>query len=281
MSLADPARTGTRADRPPQRAFAATRWRLRAAAEYTAPFLVLVLVWQAVAGAALVPPNFLPPPGDVLRALGELAVDGRLARNTADSLVRLFWGVAAGGVSGILLGLVVGLHRPTALVLDPVFSFFNALSGIAWIPLALVWFGIGPQSVTFIMWNAVFFLVLYNTMLGVRAIPLVFVQAVRTLGGSRLRVVRDVVLPGALPNIAIGLRMGITFGWRALIGAEMIGATSGLGFMIFDAGTVHRTDIILAGMLVIGAIWLTTHHWLLAPFERWTIERWGLVRTVR
>jgi taurine transport system permease protein len=178
---------------------------------------------------------------------------------------------------GLVLGVVMGLNRGVAEFFEPLCSFLNAMSGIAWIPLALIWFGIGPKSVTFILWNSIFFLVLFNTMLGVKAVPRIFEHAVLTLGGSRWRVIRDVMLPGALPNIVLGLRMGISFGWRALIAAEMIGASSGLGFRIWDAASFHRSDIILGGIILIGLIWLCTDRLLLVPLERWTIERWGLV----
>jgi taurine transport system permease protein len=251
--------------------------RLQSAVTYLTPFVVLIAIWYAVAVSGRVPRNFLPSPLAVVQAFGELASDGRLARNIGDSAGRLVLGVVLSVVMGVSFGLLLGLHRGIAEFFEPLFSFMNALSGIAWVPLALVWFGIGPASVTFILWNSIFFLVLFNTMLGVKAVPRIFESAVLTLGGSRWRVVRDVMLPGAMPNIVLGLRMGIGFGWRALIAAEFIGASTGLGFMIFDASYFHRSDVILVGIIVIGLIWLITDRLLLVPLERWTIERWGLV----
>jgi NitT/TauT family transport system permease protein/taurine transport system permease protein len=219
----------------------------------------------------------LPSPLAGADALRELVLDGRLMRNILDSIGRLSLGIVVSVAMALSLGLIMGLNRGLAEFLEPLVSFLNALSGIAWIPLSIVWFGIGPKSVTFIIWNSIFFLVLFNTMLGVKAVPQIFEHAVLTMGGSRWRVIRDVLLPGALPNIVLGLRMGIGFGWRALIAAEMIGATSGLGFMIFEASQFYRSDVILAGIIVIGIIWLCTDHLVLVPLERWTIERWGLV----
>jgi taurine transport system permease protein len=251
--------------------------RLKSALAYLAPFLVLVLVWYLLASSGRFSRSFLPSPLLVAEALRELIADGRLARNIADSLGRLGLGIVVSVAMGMSLGLVMGLNRWVAEFFEPLCSFLNALSGIAWIPLALVWFGIGPKSVTFILWNSIFFLVLFNTMLGVKSVPRIFENAVLTLGGARWRVIRDVILPGALPNIVLGLRMGISFGWRALIAAEMIGATSGLGFMIWDASYFVRSDVILAGIIVIGLIWLCTDRLLLVPLEKWTIERWGMV----
>jgi NitT/TauT family transport system permease protein/taurine transport system permease protein len=244
---------------------------------YLLPFAVLLLVWYLLAASGRFPRNFLPSPLAVADALRELVLDGRLMRNILDSIGRLSLGIVVSVAMALSLGLIMGLNRGLAEFLEPLVSFLNALSGIAWIPLSIVWFGIGPKSVTFIIWNSIFFLVLFNTMLGVKAVPQIFEHAVLTMGGSRWRVIRDVLLPGALPNIVLGLRMGIGFGWRALIAAEMIGATSGLGFMIFEASQFYRSDVILAGIIVIGIIWLCTDHLVLVPLERWTIERWGLV----
>jgi taurine transport system permease protein len=251
--------------------------RLSAAAGYIFPFAVTVGAWQWLSSMGHLPANFLPSPLDVANAGIDLYRQGVLVRDIRDSLLRLAIGVVTGISTGIICGVALGMNRRVADVFEPLCSFFNSLSGIAWVPLALVWFGIGPKSVTFILWNSVFFLVLFNTLLGVRAVPRVFEHATLTLGATRWQIIRDVMLPGALPNIVLGVRLGISFGWRALIAAEMIGATTGLGFMIYNAGVYHRTDVIVAGIIIIGTIWLATHHFLLLPFERWTIERWGLV----
>jgi NitT/TauT family transport system permease protein/taurine transport system permease protein len=127
------------------------------------------------------------------------------------------------------------------------------------------------------MFNTVFFLVFFNTLVGVRTVPRIFVDAVRTLGGSRAHVILAVLIPGAMPSIVTGIRMSIGFGWRALIAAEMIATTTGLGFLIFNAQHFHQTDAILVGIITIGILWLITDRLVLQPFERWTIERWGLI----
>lgn len=247
---------------------------------FVLPFAVVIAVWLVVAESRIMPRMFLPSPIAVATALWELLLDGRLLTNVAHSLGRLLVGGVVSVGLGVGLGVLLGLNRGLAQFLEPPISFLNALSGIAWIPLAILWFGIGPVAVTFILWNSIFFLVLFNTLLGVRSVPLIYQNAILTLGAGRRRVITDVLLPGALPNIALGLRMGLGFGWRALIAAEMIGTTTGLGFMIFDASYFLRSDVILAGILVIGVIWLITDQLLLAPLERRTIERWGLVSRV-
>ncbi|MGH7326448.1 MAG: ABC transporter permease [Candidatus Rokuibacteriota bacterium] len=252
---------------------------MRAAVRGAAPFAVLLAGWALVTGTGMVPAIFLPPPGDVLRTSWELARDGSLWVNVAASLGRVLLGVVVSAPLAVALGVLVGLSRRLAAVLEPIASFFNALSGIAWLPLAVTWFGLGWTSVTFIMSNTIFFLVFFNTLIGVRTVPRIFEHAVRTLGGSRRHLILHVLIPGALPSIVTGLRMAIGFGWRALIAAEMIATSTGLGFLIYNAANFHQTDTILVGIVTIGLLWLATDRLILQPLERRTVERWGLVST--
>jgi len=241
------------------------------------PFVVLIGAW--LVGWELTRPNLatLPSLPTVLRTLGSLAASGELWRNIVASLGRLGLAVVVGVVSGVGLGFAAGLNRTVGRMIEPLATFFMAISGIVWLPLAIVWFGIGTRTVVFIIWNSIFFIVFANTVLGVRSVPLVLDEAVRTLGGGRRHVVAQVVFPGALPHVVSGLRAGIGFAWRALIAAEIIGATAGLGAMIFRASEVIRSDVILAGNLTIGVIGLAIDLLVLVPLERRTVQRWGLV----
>ena len=244
-----------------------------------APFAALVVAWALITRTGLVAPLFLPPPGDVVRTAVELARDGSLWINIGASLGRVLLGIVVSVPLAVALGVLVALNRRLAPVVEPIVSFFNALSGIAWLPLAITWFGLGWTSVTFIMCNTIFFLVFFNTLVGVRAVPRLFEDAVRTMGGSRRHVILQVLIPGALPSIVTGLRMAISFGWRALIAAEMIATSTGLGFLIYNAANFHQSDTILVGIITIGLLWLATDRLVLQPLERRTIERWGLVST--
>jgi taurine transport system permease protein len=241
------------------------------------PFAGLVLVWIGVSVVVEPRAAVLPRPGRVLDTLVDLAGDGSLRRHVLASLERLLLGVVVGTVTGVVAGVLAGLNRRVADFFNPLVQFFSALSGIVWIPLAIAWLGIGQTMAVFIIWNAVFFLVFSNTLLGVQLVPVVLENGVRTLGASRLRTVWQVTLPGALPNVIAGVRSGIGFGWRALIAAEIVGATTGLGQMIYAAANYHRSDIIVAGSLVIGLIGVAMDRWILAPLERRTVERWGMV----
>jgi NitT/TauT family transport system permease protein/taurine transport system permease protein len=168
------------------------------------------------------------------------------------------------------------MNRLVSSVLEPVGIFANSISGIAWVPLAIVWFGVGSLTTLFIMLNTVFWLMFFNAMLGTRGIAKVYEQSVLTMGGNRWNIVIQVYLPGAMPSIITGMRMSLGFGWRALIAAEMIGGDSGLGFMIFTAAEEFNVEQVFLGVIVISIIYLVTDHYLLGPLEKWTTHRWGL-----
>ncbi|HWT82615.1 MAG TPA: ABC transporter permease [Candidatus Methylomirabilis sp.] len=243
------------------------------------PFAFILFAWALVTHARLVPPIFLPSPGEVVRTASEMLWDGSLWVHIGASLGRVGVALVVSVPVAVALGILVGLQRWLAPVVEPVAGFFNALSGIAWLPLAVTWFGLGWVSVTFILFNTIFFLVFFNTLVGVRTVPRIFEHAVRTMGGSRRHVIFQVLIPGAMPNIVTGIRMSIGFGWRAVIAAEMIATSTGLGFMIYNASNFHQSDTILVGIITIGILWLITDRLALQPLERWTVERWGLVST--
>jgi taurine transport system permease protein len=241
------------------------------------PFAGLLIAW--ILGWQLTRPSLatLPSAGRVLDTLVELAASGELWQNVTASMGR--WGLALviAALTGTVLGVLAGLNRRLGMFFEPLAVFFTAMSGIVWLPLAIVWFGIGTTMVVFIIWNSMFFIMFANTLLGVRSVPTILEDAVRTLGASRVHIIRSVILPGALAHVMSGLRAGLGFGWRALIAAEVIGASAGLGAMIFHATEFLRSDVIVAGNLVIGTIGLVIDMLVLAPLERRTIERWGLV----
>lgn len=250
----------------------AESWRRRVAP--LVPFLLLAGVWTSIWVIFHPPTGVLPSP---MRVLEVPFTEPDYMTNVMASLFRLVLGFGVAALTGVVVGLVAGLSRWVADFLGPLITFMSALSGIVWIPLAIAWFGIGTAMVVFVIWNAAFFLVFGNTMLGVRLVPGVLEQGLSTLGASRRQIIIQVVIPGSMPYIMSGLRSGLGFGWRALIAAELVGASSGLGQWIFVAQEYARTDIIVAGALTIGLIGMIMDRGLLAPLERRTIERWGLV----
>jgi taurine transport system permease protein len=248
-------------------------WRLLPAL----PFALILSAWLVYWHIVRPPPSTLPSVADVIGVVTKLTADGQLGAHIAASLWRLLLGASFGILTGIVGGFIAGLYRGVGEFLNPLIVFFNAISGIVWLPLMIGWLGIGTALAVFLIWNTVFFIVFQNTVLGVQLVPQVYEQSVQALGGGRWETIRSVTLPGALPYILTGIRSGLGFGWRALIAAELVGAPNGIGQMIFAAAEFHRSDIIIAGCLIIGLIAIMMDRWLLAPIEHRTIQRWGLV----
>ncbi|TKT74765.1 ABC transporter permease [Aquamicrobium sp. LC103] len=241
------------------------------------PFVPLVLAWTVVVRLELFPPVFLPGPGDVARKAWELLYKGILTDYLADSLGRLAVGAAVGMAIAIPLGVFVGLNRKAYEFSWPILLFFQAIGDIAWLPILLVWFGFGLTTMTFVIVYTVLFPVVLNTVLGIRSAKPDLHRAAQSLGASRSRILFEVTLPGALPNIITGLRNGLGYGWRALIAAEIIVGTSGIGFLMFDARRAGSVEEIVVGMILLGVLWYIVDSWVLAPIERATGQRWGLV----
>ena len=242
-----------------------------------APFVPLLLAWWIVTELQIFPRVFLPGPMEVVRSFGSLVYTGVLPEYLQDSMVRLavgaFWGIAL----GIPLGILVGLSSRAHTALWPLLLFFQAIGDIAWLPILVIWFGYGLTTMTVIIVYTVIFPVVLNTVLGVRSIPINMHRAALSLGASRIRMLWEVILPGALPNIMTGLRNGLGYGWRALIATEIIVGTSGIGFLMFDARRAGSVVEILLGMIILGILWYIVDGWILAPIERATGQRWGLV----
>ncbi|RPH46292.1 MAG: ABC transporter permease [Burkholderiales bacterium] len=241
------------------------------------PFVPLLAAWWLTAALEVFPKAFFPGPADVVRTFVDLIHKGILPEYLADSVGRLAAGAAVGIALAIPLGVLIGTSRRAHTALWPVLLFFQAVGDIAWLPILLVWFGFGLTTMTFVIVYTVLFPVVLNTVLGIRSVPTDLTRAARSLGASPARVVWEVLLPGALPNIMTGLRNGLGYGWRALIAAEIIVGTSGIGFLMFDARRAGSVVEIMLGMVVLGVLWYAVDAWVLAPIERATGQRWGMV----
>ncbi len=251
--------------------------RFTAALIFVAPLAVLVVLWAVLVPALGVRPQIFPGVLAVGRAGIDGILDGSLLRHVAASVSRVAIGTVLAVLVAVPLGILMGVSRGVSAFLTPLMRFFSVLAGIAWIPIATLWFGYGFGAIVFVIFNAVFFVVAYNTLLGVSTIPMPLRHAAASLGAGRGAMLTDVLLPGALPNIVTGIRTGLGFAWRGLIAAEMIATDVGLGYMLFVARDFYQTEVIVLGMIVIGTIWLLIDRLILVPLERATIERWGLV----
>lgn len=243
-------------------------------------FLVGSVILWALISAFLIerPDRYLPSPLSVVLSSADMLYKGSLLSFYSDTLTRLLFGGVVGILIGIPVGLALGLNRTVADMFYPLFNFFQSVSGIAIFPIIVIWFGNSDTTVLIVILYTSFFPITFNVLSGVRAVPVRYIQAARTLGASRMQVVRDVLLPGAMPSIAVGTRLSVGFAWRAVIAGEMLAGRPGLGNMIFSGQELDNSAQIILGMVMIGITWIVLDHYLLRPLEADTIERWGLVQ---
>ncbi len=243
-----------------------------------APFAVLVLVWEGSALLLRLSEYLYPRPALVFRTFGVLIQKGILPSYVEASMGRWLLGVAAGVALSIPVAVALALSRRLYSTFFPIINFFTAIVELAWIPLFVLWFGYGSTVIVLSIAYVAFFPVVTNVVSGIGQIPKVMNQAARTLGATRRQLIGHVLLPGALPSMIAGLRIGAGYGFRSLIGAEIIAAHSGLGYMIFQSRENQLTQRTIAGMIVIGLLWVCIDRFYLRPLERATIQRWGMVR---
>jgi ABC-type nitrate/sulfonate/bicarbonate transport system permease component len=220
----------------------------------------LILAWQFASTVWLprIDPHMavlMPAPTNIAKTAAAMIVSGELLYNLLASLRReatafLF------AATAIPLGMAMGWWRVVYDQVNPVMEILRPIPPLAWIPLSILWFGLGDEQNEFIIFLGMFFPILVNTVVGVKNIDPNLVRAARSLGAPERKVLWRVVLQGALPQIITGVRIGLGVGWMALVAAELVGANSGLGFLINDARSMLRTDTIAVGMLTIGIIGL-------------------------
>jgi NitT/TauT family transport system permease protein len=224
--------------------------------------LLFLIVWEVAALLANLPQLF-PTPVDVIKALYDLLIApgpaglpwaGELWGNTIISLWRVLVGFALAAVSGILLGVAIGWWRTARDLLEPVIEILRPIPPLAWIPLAMLWFGLGFTPAVFLIWLGAFFPILLNTVLGMESTPKKLVEVAKTLGANSGQILFKVGIPSAAPSIMAGLRIGIGIGWMCLVAAELTGSNSGLGYMIMYYYSTMEAAKTVAGMLMIGIV---------------------------
>ncbi len=242
------------------------------------PFLAALVAWYLLPVLVDYPAYMLPHLSQLVDRFVESVRDGSLWQNVVASLGRLLLGFAIGNGLAIPLGIAIALNRNAADFTRPLLTFLQAIGGIAWVPLAIIWFGIGNGTVIFVIANTIFFSSIYNTVVGVQSIPNVLHRAVRSHGGRGFQLFSQLILPGALVQIIVGMRTSMAYGWRALVAGEMIAGTSGIGYMTIEAMKWYKTDTIIMGMILIGILWLVLDRLIFSPIEKATVVRWGMVR---
>ncbi|MCY1214831.1 putative aliphatic sulfonates transport permease protein SsuC [compost metagenome] len=224
-----------------------------ALARVVAPWIVpvlLIVVWQAASQNGWLSNRVLPAPLAVLQAAWDLARSGELWKHVGVSTWRALAGFAIGGGLGLLLGLLTGTFRSAATLLDSTLQMVRNIPPLALIPLVILWFGIDESAKLFLVSLGVFFPVYLNTYHGIRSVDTGLVEMARSYGLSGWQLYREVILPGALPGILVGVRFSLGLMWVILIVAETISAQSGIGYMTMNAREFLQTDVVLVGILL-------------------------------
>lgn len=239
--------------------------------------LVLLATWWIAHAAGAFPTGTVPSPPEVATAFGQEIKSGRLFDDVVASLYRVAWGFTAGVLAAVPLGLVVGRSLQTRHALLPWINFFRSLSPIAWIPFAIIWFGVGDPPAIFILFIAVFFQIALATSAAVATVPKIYYRVAEDMGLSASDVLFKVTLQAIMPQLVTALRVAIGVAWMVVVAAEMIAVRSGLGFLIIDARNGLRMDLVVAGMITIGAIGIGLDV-LFSRLTRIPSVRWGFER---
>lgn len=221
--------------------------------------VLLLAMWEFISGWSPLAHGLrqvLPPPSLVLQDTWGLLMTGELLRHIGRSVFRIVGGFAAAALVAIPIGLGIGLWSLVSDFVDPIVEFLRPIPPPAWIPLGILWFGIGDAQNIFILSLGAFFPIVLNTIAGVRGVDRTLVWGALTLGAGYRQIIREILIPGALPFIVTGLRIGLGVGWMALVAAELMAARSGLGFLIQSARYAFLTQRVLGGMVVIGLLGL-------------------------
>lgn len=220
--------------------------------------IVLIGLWALASGLKLVSPVFLPSPLAVLKSTYGLIttgfVDSTLAQHTGASLYRIFGALIAAIAIGVPAGIAIAMSRVGKGILDPIVEFLRPLPPLAYLPLIIIWMGIGEASKIAVIALAMLPPIIISTASGVKATSKDHLNAARSFGATRWQLLRHVILPSTVPSILTGVRIALGAGWSTLVAAELIAATRGLGFMIQSAAQFLVTDIVIAGIFVIAII---------------------------
>jgi NitT/TauT family transport system permease protein len=242
------------------------------------PFLVVAGLWETVARLGVFPARLFPSLETVAATVWRLTANGILPHHIFDTLIRLGAGFAIAAFGGVVLGLLMGRSRRAEDIILPLVAIGAPIPGLAYAPLFLLWFGLGDRSAIPLVGFVAAFPVIFNTWTGVKTVKDIWVRSALAMGADNARLFRHVVLPGALPYILTGLRLGLAQAWRILVGVEMLAAVPwGLGWAIFGAREFLNTDVMLAGVITIAVIGLALEKLVFRPIERFTVIRWGMM----
>jgi ABC-type nitrate/sulfonate/bicarbonate transport system permease component len=241
-----------------------------------ATIVAFIAIWEIVYRLGLMPTWAFPSPWKVVLAFQELIANGKLLTNTAASVGRQITGVFLAALVGIPAGLALGASPTARAAFLPLCRLLYPIPGIAWIPLAILWFGAGFTSTVFVIFFSGIWSIMFNTMTGVQTLSGQYTDVANVYLAPRSLYTRRILIPGSLPYIITGMRLTYGVGWRVIVGAEMISSITGLGFLIDDARWQLRPDIMICGMITIAMIGWVSENWFFDWVEEKTLVRWGM-----
>jgi NitT/TauT family transport system permease protein len=253
-------------------------WRMRKmnprARLYPVVFIAaLLIIWEIAARRQSV--HLLPGPWGAVGGVADLVRHGLLLKYVVASLFRVTWGFLLAALMAIPLGLTIGWYRRAEMAFNPIVQILRPISPLAWIPIAILWFGVGDLAAIFLIFLGSFLPLLLTAMSAARSVPAVYVNAGRNFGLGPARLVYQVFYPAVVPQLIVGLRITLGVAWLVVVAAEMIAVNSGLGFLIVDARNAgNRYDLVVAGMVIIGVIGLLLDMGM-RSLERVKSFRWG------
>jgi len=251
---------------------------LRRALRSALPFIVVGAIWETVAHIGVFPAQFFPTLETVGATFVHLTLSGVLPHHALDTLIRLLAGFALAALVGVSIGVLMGRSRRAEDYLLPLVAIGAPIPGLAYAPLFLLWFGPGNVPSVLLVAFVSTFPIIYNSWTGVKAVKDIWVRSAHAMGADNRALFRHVIVPGALPYIMTGLRLGLAQAWRILVAVEMLAAVPwGLGWMIFGAQEFLNTDVMLAGIAVIALIGVGLEKLVFQPLENFTVVRWGMM----
>ncbi|HET7164462.1 MAG TPA: ABC transporter permease [Pseudolabrys sp.] len=262
----------------PERAESAGRERLRLIVRNIFPFAVVGGIWEIIALAGVFPRRLFPTLEDVASSFVQLTISGILPHHAIDTIIRLLSGFALAGIFGVTIGVLMARSRRAEDIFLPLVSICAPIPGLAYAPLFLLWFGLGNLSSVLLVGFVSAFPIIFNSWTGVKAVKEIWIRSAQSMGADDRRLFRHVILPGALPYILTGMRLGLAQAWRILVAVEMLAAVPwGLGWMIFGARKFLNTDVMMAGIVVIAIIGLALEKFVFRKIENYTVVRWGMI----
>lgn len=236
-------------------------------------WLLLLIIWQI--GALFYSDDFLPGPITTFAGAGKLITSGELLTDILFSLARVLKGWLLGIVFAIPMGLCIGYFRKVSYIFEPFLNFFRFVPAIGFITLFLLWFGVGEESKVALIFYAVIFPVMINTIAGVRTVDVSLIEASESLGASNVKVFFDVIFPSAIPNIFTGVRLGLSSAIVCIVAAEMLAASEGIGYLIYTSRLYYKTDWIFIGIITLGVIGFLADRLLLLIGKK-LLKRFGV-----